>query len=101
MFDSQVPEVLAAQVIFWVLLPIVLWAPPKWAFLAWLVMGNLDTTGPGEGSVSTLGWINAVKGIVLPLCLCWRMRGAPSEIPSTPPARLWLVLVAYATIATL
>jgi hypothetical protein len=100
-FSAQMPEVLAAQVIFWALLPIVLWAPPKWAFLAWLIMGNLDTTGPAEGSVSTLGWINAVKGIVLPLCLWWRVRGASSEISSTPPARLWFVLMAYAAIATL
>src|SRR5580700_1527185 len=99
MFDAQMPEVLAAQVIFWMLLPIVLWAPPRWAVLAWLVMGNLDTTGAGQGSVATLGWINSVKGILLPLYLWWRMRGAPSEISRTPPARLWYVLIAYAAVA--
>jgi len=99
MFDAQMPEVLAAQVIFWLLLPIVLWAPPKWAVLAWLVMGNLDTTGAGQGSTATLGWINAVKGILLPLYLWWRMRGAPSEISRTPPARLWFALMAYAAVA--
>jgi O-antigen ligase len=100
-FDAQMPEVLAAQVIFWILLPIVLWAPPKWSVLAWLVMGNLDTTGAGQGSVATLGWINAVKGILLPLYLWWRMRGAPSEISRTTPARLWFALMAYAAFAGL
>jgi O-antigen ligase len=100
MFDGQMPEVVAAQVIFWLLLPLVLWAPPKWAVVAWLVMGNLDTTGAGEGPASTLGWINAVKGIALPLFLWWRMRGAQSEIISTPPVRLWLSLTTYAAVAT-
>lgn len=101
MFDAQMPEVVAAQFLFWILLPVVLWAPPKWAVLAWLVMGNLDTTGAGQGSVATVGWINAVKGILLPLYLWWRMRGAPSEISRTPPVRLWLALMAYAAIAGL
>jgi len=99
--SSDIPEVFAAQVMFWLLLPIVLFAAPRWAILAWLIMGNLDGTGPDSTASAGVGLINATKAILLPAFLLWRLRGAPSEVASTVPARLWLALTAYAAIATL
>jgi O-antigen ligase len=98
---SDVPEVFAAQVLFWILLPFVLLASPRWAVLAWLIMGNLDATGSSELSSAGFGIINAVKGIVLPLYLWWRLRKAHSEVCATPPAKLWLILTVYAAFAAL
>ena len=95
------PEVLAAQFLFWVLLPVVLGAPLRWALLAWLVMGNLDTTGPSLAVSAGIGWMNASKGILLPLYLWWRLRHTKSAILPSLPTRLWLLLVAYAAIASL
>jgi len=97
---SELPEVLAAQIIFWILLPFVLFARPRWAVLVWLVMGNLDATGAGQASVA-VGWINAGKAVVLPLYLCWRLRRVQGEVSTTPPARLWLILTGYAALAIL
>jgi O-antigen ligase len=99
-FTSDTPEVLAAQVIFLILLPVVLIAPPRWGILAWLLMGNLDPTGP-ESSVFVVGWMNATKSIILPLYLWWRLRAEPSEAPSMLPTRLWIALTAYAAAATI
>jgi hypothetical protein len=99
--SSDLPEVFAAQVLFWLLLPVALFAPTRWAVLAWLVMGNLDATGPGQSPTESLGWLNAVKSILVPVFLAWRLRGTPSKLLETIPARLWLVLTAYAAVATL
>jgi hypothetical protein len=100
-FDgSTLPEVLAAQILFWVLLPVVLLAPPRWAILAWLVMGNLDATGPGQ-SVSEAGVLNAVKSLGVPLWLIWRLRQTPGSVHTTPTARLWMILTLYAATCTL
>jgi O-Antigen ligase len=96
---GDLPEVVAAQIIFATLLPLVLFAPARWAIVAWLVMGNLDTTGPGQSATAVVGWLNAVKGLILPIYLCYRLRSVPTEIPSTVPARLWLLLTSYAIIA--
>ena len=99
--SSDLPEVFAAQVLLWILLPVALFAPTRWAVLAWLVMGNLDATGPGQSPAATVGWLNAIKSIVLPLFLCWRLRKTPSQFLQTLPARLWLALCVYAAIASL
>jgi O-Antigen ligase len=93
--------VFAAQILFWILLPCVLVAPLRWAILAWLVMGNLDATGPTLAVSSDVGWINATKGILLPLYLWFRLRKAPSEIQSSLPLKLWMALAVYAGVASL
>jgi hypothetical protein len=86
-FSGDLPEVFAAQVLFWVLLPIVIFASPRWGVLAWLIMGNLDASGPGQSNSTAVGWINATKGVVIPLYLWWRLRHTPSvhrvyQVPS-------------------
>ena len=98
---SSLPEVLAAQSLFLILLPLVLAAPLRWALLAWLIMGNLDTTGPSLAVSDGIGWMNACKGVLLPLYLWWRLRNTSSELLPSLPTRLWLLLTGYATIACL
>ena len=73
-------------------------APPRWAILAWLIMGNLDTTGGGGVASTSVGWANASKGILLPLYLWWRLRKVPGEILFALPARLWIALALYAGV---
>jgi len=99
MLTTSYPEVLTAQLLFLALLPFVLFAAPRWAILAWLVMGNLDTTGGGTAVAESFGWMNASKGFILPLYLWWRLRNVPGESLSTVPARLWLLLAFYAGLA--
>jgi hypothetical protein len=101
MLDYGTPEVVTALSIFWALLPVVIWGSPQWAVLAWLIMGNLDATGPGFASSNSIGWINAIKGIGIPVWLCWRLRCYRTAAVSTPPARLWIALAVYASIAAL
>ena len=98
---SDVPAVFAAQILFWILLPFVVFAPPRWAVLAWLIMGNLDTTGPSSSVSSAVGWMNAAKGSLLPLYVWWRLRRTPSDILTSLPAKLWLLLIVYVGLATI
>ncbi len=101
MFSSDTPEVLLALILFWVLLPFVVWAPVKWSVLAWLVMGNLDATGPGFASADSVGWVNAMKGVGIPLLFCWRLRDYPSTALFSLPSKLWIALATYASIASI
>ncbi len=93
--------VFAAQLLFWILLPCVLAAPLRWAILAWLIMGNLDTTGPRSSVTDAVGWMNATKGILLPLYLWWRFRSTRAERLPSLLTNLWLLFVLYATAASL
>ncbi|MDP9112531.1 MAG: O-antigen ligase family protein [Acidobacteriota bacterium] len=101
MLISQISAVAAAQTIFWILLPCVLFAPVRWAVLVWLVMGNLDTTGPSSSVTEAVGWMNASKGILLPLYLWWRLRSSRDEGLPSAPANLWIVFVLYVAAASL
>ena len=98
--NGDSPAVLAAQVLFFVLLPCVLFFPLRWAVLAWLLMGNLDATHAGD-SLSSVGALNAAKSLVLPLYLIWRLRAVKSEVYRTKAAHLWIALTIYATAAAL
>ena len=98
---GETPEVLTAQILCLLLLPVALLAPPRWAVLAWLVMGNLDASGAGPDASTSIGILNALKGVVLPLYLWWRMREAPSQALSSLAAKLWLALILYAGLASL
>jgi hypothetical protein len=100
MFSAANPEVLAAEILFLGLLPIVLFAPLRWAIITWLIMGNLDMTGGSVAASESLGWMNAGKGVLLPLYLLGRIRKVPSEIATGLPARLWIGLVLYASVAS-
>ncbi len=101
-WDSGLPQaVLTARVIFLVLLPVILFGRPRWALLAWLLTANLDLTGPSTTVNSSVGWMNVVKSLGLPIYLWFRLRGTPSTVWRTPPALFWLALVAYAGVATL
>src|SRR5713101_3309992 len=98
---SLLPEVTAAQFFFWVLLPFVLFAPVRWAVLAWLVMGNLDTTGPSVNISDSVGWMNSAKGIVFPLVLWRRLRNVPIDSLNALRSRLWLALILYVAIGSI
>jgi O-antigen ligase/polysaccharide polymerase Wzy-like membrane protein len=93
--------VLAARVLFWVLLTCVLLAPLRWAILAWLVMGNLDTTGPRSSVLDAVGWMNASKGVLVPLYLWWRLRSKGTEGLPSLLTNFWLLFVLYTTVASL
>jgi len=64
-------------------------------------MGNLDTTGPISSVTDAVGWMNASKGILIPLYLWWRLRSTRNERVPPLPANLWMLFVLYATIASL
>lgn len=101
MLDASVPGVVAAQVLILVLVPCVLFAPLRWAVLAWLIMGNLDATGPGPSGIDNVGWLNALKSVALPLYLWWRLRASPNSPMTAVSAKFWLALTVYAAIAGL
>ncbi len=91
-----------AQVVFWVFLPVVLFAPNKWAVLAWFLMGNLDASGGQFEATAAFGAINAAKALVLPVYLIWRLRAQRgSFLLSSTWARVWIAFIVWVAIASL
>ncbi len=98
--NEALQGVLIAQIIFAVLIPVTVFGPIRWGLLAWLIMGNLDATGPGQTSTEVLGWMNAVKAIGVPLWFWWKLRHVRSEFRSSLPGHLLIALIAYVLLAS-
>lgn len=92
-------DVVFARVLLAALIPVVAFAPLRWAAPAWLVMTNLDATGSGQASNLQVGWLNAVKSLVLPAWLIFRLRGHPSSLWTMTGAWTWLGLAVYAGVS--
>lgn len=92
-------DVILAGVLLLALTPLVVAGPPRWAVLAWLAMTNLDATGSGQATNLQIGWLNALKGVVLPGWLALRLRNVPGRVHASPAARCWLGLAVYAGLA--
>ena len=102
LWDSSLPPaVTTARAIFLITLPVILFGKPRWALLAWLLTANLDLTGPSNAVNLSVGWLNVLKSLGLPIYLGFRLRGIPSTVWRTPPALFWLGLAFYAAVATL
>ncbi len=90
-----------AKILFWALVVAVLLAPRRWAILAFLVVIQIDVSGPGWASPSAVGLENAIKVLGLPLILLLRL-GIPALAPYRSLAfKLWLLFTGYAAIASL
>ncbi len=92
---------LIARALFWVLALAVAVAPRRWALLAFLVVVQVDVSGPGWASPTAVGVENAIKIIGLPLILLLRL-GLPVHKPYRSPAfKLWGLFTAYVAIASI
>lgn len=69
--------------------------PLRWSLIAYLLLSTVDVVSTREG----VGALNAVKGIILPLYLLWRLRrySGHRKIILAPVA--WMLLIVYAAIA--
>ncbi len=91
-----------AQACFFILLPVVLFGPKRWAVLAWFLMGNLDASGGQFEATAAFGAINAAKAVVLPAYLIWRLRSEKgSYLLSSSWSYVWLAFVVWVGIASL
>lgn len=80
----------------------VLFFPLRWALACLMLVMQVDVTQAGFEGTTSMGWYNAVRALVLPVFLLWRL--GPRNLPKvkwTRPTRLWAVFVAYATLSLL
>ncbi len=88
-----------ANLLFWTLVPAVVFGSKQWALLAWFLMGNLDASGQEFAATSSVGLINAVKSIAIPIFLAWRLRTVRGNVLQSLAAKLWIALTLYAVLA--
>jgi O-antigen ligase len=84
-------------ILYGVLLSLAIFAPIRWALVAYLMLSTVDFFTANAG----VGVLNAAKGLLWPLILLWRLRefGGHARIVIAPVA--WLILVGYAAIASM
>jgi len=90
-----------ARALFWSLAIAIVFLPKRWALLAYLVIIQVDVSGPGWASPSAVGLENAIKVGLLPLILLLRTFSLSLLLQWTRPLRLWLLFTAYVAIAGL
>ena len=88
-----------ARALFWSLAVAILFLPKRWALLAYLVIIQVDVSGPGWASPTTLGLENGIKVGLLPLILLLRTFSFSLVRQWTRPLRLWLLFTGYVAIA--
>lgn len=92
---------LIASALFWILGASALILKPRWAIVCVLLILQFDMSGPGFESTSSVGFENAVKVILLPAILLWRIGWRPAPFSLWPRmAKYWIALLAYAVAAT-
>jgi hypothetical protein len=97
--SGAAPDV--ARILFWSLAIGVLFLPKRWALLAYLVIIQVDVSGPGWASPSAVGIENAIKVGLLPLILLLRTFSFSLLRQWTRPLQLWLLFTGYVAIAGL
>jgi hypothetical protein len=93
--------IMILQIVVLCLVPVALFAPPRWALLAWLCMTHLDSADPTVAAHAQLGWVNTVRAVVVPLCLLWRFRGPSSPREMLPAGVLAAAWFGYVLLASL
>src|SRR2546428_1102921 len=97
---SDIPAI--AFVLFFVLTGGVLFLPLEWSIPAYLLIAQIDLSGPSFASTTTLGLENTLKVIILPVVLLWRIGWLTARHSRWPLiAKTWIVLVGYATVSAI
>jgi len=96
------PEIASGlDILAWALLPVVLFARPRWVLFAWFVLANLDSANPEVAAHTRIGLTNALRAIGVPLIVLWRLRRHPSREPVELPILLLVALSLTACVAAL
>ena len=83
--------------LYLLLFAMALFAPPRWAIVAYLLLSNIDI---GSQNAS-IGALNTAKAMILPVYLLWRLRayGGHGRLNAAPV--VWILLTAYVAIASM
>ncbi len=93
---------LFASIVFWIAAPLVAILPIRWALVAYLILIQIDLSGWTNYSLGSWGFENAIKIVVLPTLLLYRMRPATAPAAIFPRLRIfWIAFIAYAALACL
>lgn len=83
-------------ILYAVLLTLAIFAPLRWALVAYIMLSVVDFNTANAG----IGIFNAVRGILCPLFLLWRLRDFGGHGPMITAPIAWLMLTGYAAIAS-
>jgi O-antigen ligase len=90
-----------AIVLFWAFATGVLFLPLDLAIPAYLLIAEIDMSGPEFTATSSIGYQNLIKIMVLPVVLICRIGWHPVMKARWPSfARTWCVLIVYALVST-
>jgi len=91
-----------AKILFWIFALGVWFLPLRWSFLSLLLVMQVDVVAPEFVGASSVGWENAIRVLVLPALVLWRVLPAHSrKFVWTKSVQLWVVFVLYVALAGL
>jgi hypothetical protein len=91
---------LVSKILFWIFAAGVIFLPIRWAFLSLLLLMQVDVVAPEFVGTSSVGWENAVKVLVLPALVLWRVLPPESRRSIwTRSARFWMAFTCYVALA--
>ena len=93
---------LVPTVVFWILTSLIVFLPVRWAAVFYLLLVQVDLSALSTFSISSLGYENAIKVILIPTLLLFRIR---KEIELDAVSRkylgFWALFTAYAALTIL
>jgi O-antigen ligase len=95
-------SVFVATTAFWILVLLTVFLSPRYGVISYILLAQFDMSGTGYYSIGSLGIENALKAVVVPTILLYRVWPVERFPASTKKLRTyWLLLTAYAAVATL
>jgi hypothetical protein len=93
---------LIPTILFWILASLTVVLPVRWSIMFYLLLVQIDMSGLGNFSTDSLGMENAIKVVIIPTLLLFKLR---KEIHFDKTARkyflYWFLFSAYACVAIL
>lgn len=91
---------LVSRLLFWAFTAIILVAPLRTSVFVYLLLSQIDASGPGFGSTSSVGFENLVRIAIIPSLLAWRLGVfADWRKPWGMLGKSWLLFTAWAAVA--
>jgi hypothetical protein len=91
-----------SKILFWAFTAGVVFLPTRWALLSLMLVMQIDVVAPGFVGAASVGWENAIKALVLPALMFWRL--APDgwrRAIWTRSSYLWTAFAGYVALAAI
>jgi O-antigen ligase len=86
--------------VFWILVPLIVILPLRYALVVYLLLIQIDLAGLGNVALTSVGVTNVIRVVLLPTLLLWRTGLSSSSNPELRKlSRWWVLFASYVVVA--